>query len=79
MFGQLVLLGLDRSERWTWADPVVFWGVNLGLVVFLVGLITEQAVIKQIGSPVMGVAILLGLLVFAMRLRESDLSGALES
>lgn len=51
-----------------WVDHLVFWGVNLGLAVFAVGLIAESSEIKRIGSPVMGAAILLGLAVLAMRL-----------
>jgi hypothetical protein len=47
----------------------VFWGINLGLATFLVGLVGEAAVIKRIGTPVMGASILLGLLTVAMRLR----------
>lgn len=47
------------------AAHVVFWGINLGLAVFVVGLIVDTADLKRIGAPVMGVALLtaLGLLV----------------
>jgi hypothetical protein len=54
--------------RWPAADHLVFWGVNAGLAVFVVGLIAESSELKRIGSPVMGVAILLGLAVVALRL-----------
>jgi hypothetical protein len=50
------------------ARQVVFWGMNLGLVVFVVGLVTRTEILKQIGAPTMGVCVLLGLLVFAMGL-----------
>lgn len=55
-------------DRWPGADHLVFWGVNVGLAVFVVGLIAESSEIKRIGSPVMGVAILLGLALVSLRL-----------
>ncbi|MGH8912597.1 MAG: hypothetical protein ACRDVD_08795, partial [Acidimicrobiia bacterium] len=42
-------------------NSVVLWGVNGGLVVFLVGLVTDTAILKQIGAPVMGLALLYAL------------------
>ena len=47
---------------------VVFWGMNLGLLTFVIGLVTSVEVLKMIGAPVMGVSLLLGLAVFAMGL-----------
>jgi hypothetical protein len=69
-----ILAGRTASASST-VDQLVFWGVNLGLVVFAVGLIAQSSEIKRIGSPVMGVAILLGLAVVAIRLwnaRETE-------
>jgi hypothetical protein len=42
MFGLLLVLTLDQAARWPWADQLVFWGVNLGLVIFLGGLIGDD-------------------------------------
>ncbi|MCC6618229.1 MAG: hypothetical protein IT341_04215 [Chloroflexi bacterium] len=50
---------------------LVFWGVNLGLVVFMVGLIVDTADLKRIGAPVMGVALLVALALVATRLWSS--------
>lgn len=47
---------------------VVFWGVNLGLAVFVIGLIVDTAELKRIGAPVMGVALLVALALLAGRL-----------
>ncbi len=44
---------------------VVFWGMNLGLLVFVIGLVTSIEALKMIGAPVMGVSLLIGLAVFA--------------
>lgn len=68
ILAMVALLSSRGADRWSWADQVVFWGVNLGLAVFVVGLVAESAEIKRIGAPVMGIAILLGLGVYAARL-----------
>jgi hypothetical protein len=47
------------------ARQLAFWGMNLGLAVFVVGLATGTEILKQIGAPTMGLSLLLGLLVFA--------------
>jgi hypothetical protein len=79
MFGLLLLLTADQARRLPWAGQVIFWGVNVGLVIFLAGLIGDAAVLKRIGAPVMGLSLLFGLGVFASRLWASDLSGAEEA
>ena len=55
-------------------NALVFWGINVGLATFLVGLVANEAVIKRIGTPIMGASILLGLLTAAIRLRERPTS-----
>ena len=76
MFGLTLALAADRSDRWSWADQPVYWALNLGLVIFLLGLIAESPELKRIGAPIMGIAILVGLAVIAGRLWGSDLSRA---
>jgi hypothetical protein len=49
----------------------VLWGTNLGLAVFVAGLLTDTVLLKQTGAPVMGVSLLLGLAAFAMGLLAS--------
>lgn len=46
------------------ARQVVFWGMNAGLAVFVVGLIGGTVILKEIGAPLMGACLLLGLAVF---------------
>lgn len=50
------------------ARQVAFWGMNLGLAAFVLGLVTRIEIIKQIGAPTMGVSLLIGLAVFAIGL-----------
>ncbi len=69
ILGLLLVVCVARRQIWAWADGLVFWGINVGLATFLVGLVAEVAVIKRIGTPIMGASILLGLLTAATRLR----------
>jgi len=45
-------------------SALVLWGVNVGLVVFLAGLVADVPILERVGAPVMGVALLYG--VFAL-------------
>jgi hypothetical protein len=65
MLGLLTTLVLRAEMRRSWVGQVIFWGVNLGLVVFVAGLILDSAEIKRIGAPVMGIALLFSLAVLA--------------
>lgn len=76
VFAALLTITADRRSTWSWADQVAFWGTNLGLVLFLAGLVAGVTILKQIGAPVMGVALLVALAAFATRLRASSLAGA---
>jgi hypothetical protein len=68
LFGLIGGVARTAERRPAWVDHLVFWGVNLGLVVFVVGLIAVVPEVKRIGAPVMGVAILLGIAVRAIDL-----------
>jgi hypothetical protein len=47
---------------------LVFWGMNLGLVLFVIGLAATIEPLKMIGAPVMGVCLLIGIGLFAVGL-----------
>ena len=47
---------------------IVFWGMNLGLAVFVVGLAATIEPLKMVGAPVMGVSLLAGMALFALGL-----------
>jgi hypothetical protein len=55
---------------WPWAEDVLFWGVNVGLIGFIVGLLTESSPLKRTFSPILGLSIQLGMLALALRLRS---------
>ena len=67
IFGLLFASTGARQTFWSWADHVVFAGMNVGLIGFALGLAAESVTLKQVFSPVMGVSILLGLFVCAVR------------
>ena len=66
VLGVLSLLFL-RGRAPSWMPHVIFWGVNLGLAVFVIGLLVDTAEIKRIGAPVMGVTLLVALGLLAAR------------
>jgi hypothetical protein len=72
ILGLLLVATAGRRAIMAWADQLVFWGVNLGLIGFVIGLIADAPPIKRVSTPVMGTAILLGLLTAAMRLRQAE-------
>ncbi len=65
---------VDRAPGWV--STLGFWGMNLGLLVFMVGLGQDIAEIKRVGAPVMGIGILLIIYILAMRLWGSMRSEA---
>ena len=69
--GLLSILFL-RGRAPSWMTQVIFWGINLGLLVFAIGLILDTAEIKRIGAPVMGVTLLLALGLLASRAWGSE-------
>jgi len=78
----LTLIVLRAEVRRSWIGQVIFWGVNLGLIVFVVGLILDTPEIKRIGAPLMGITLLiaLGLLAWTalrepLEATEADLEG----
>ncbi len=72
MVGLLSLLLLARGSVQSWVSHVIFWGINVGLAVFVVGLIVDTSEIKRIGAPLMGIALLVALGLIAMRLYSSE-------
>lgn len=68
IFGLLFVATGERRTVQPWAEHVVFWGMNAGMVGFVVGLILQEAILKRMFTPVMGASILLGMLACALRL-----------
>jgi predicted membrane protein len=69
LFALIYEISWSRRGFWPWADHFLFWGMNVGLVGFLVGLIRQEAILKQIFTPIMGTSILLAMLTYSIRLQ----------
>jgi hypothetical protein len=78
ILGLVLLATAERREIWAWADRLVFWGMNLGLLIFMYGLIAKVAEIKRVGTPLMGASILLGIAAAAVRIRAQTREAASE-
>lgn len=62
----VIAAGVGRprtTDRWVLA------GINVGLLGFILGLLTETAVLKRIGTPVMGAALLAAIWLYIVRLQ----------
>lgn len=68
LFG--TIRSLDGAEG-SWADHLIFWGLNLGLLAFIATLVFVGAYTEPVRytAPVMGLAVLLGIGTYLMRLR----------
>lgn len=67
----LALIMRFRRDVAPMVDHLVFAGINLGLPLFLVGLLLENAPLKQTGTQIMGLAILLAIATAIPALRGS--------
>jgi hypothetical protein len=66
----LLLYAIERRGAGSaWLSHVVFWGVNVGLVGFLVGLIGDVTILKEIFTPIMGTALLIAIGSFLVQVR----------
>ena len=54
----MMILSSNVSES---INKVVFWGVNVGILGFAVGLIAESSVVKRVFTPILGLALLLAI------------------
>ena len=52
------------------AVRVLFFLMNIGLGVFILGLLADTAILKRIGTPIMGLGILHGIVLFTMALQR---------
>jgi hypothetical protein len=65
LLGLLITIVLRAEVRRSWVGQVIFWGVNVGLLIFVIGLIVNTAALKQLGAPLMGITLLASLGIVA--------------
>ncbi len=52
----------------------VMWGINIGLVIFLVGLVADVSVLIAVGAPLMGIALLSGIYMLLVGMRSQPIT-----
>ena len=60
------------------ANRLIYWGANVGVLGFAVGLATENATLKRIFTPILGVALLYGIYIY-LTAKEADTERELAS
>ena len=76
LFGAILVASADQPRVWPWADNVIFWGLNIGVLAFITVLLTQgsgegakpftSAVAYT--APIMGLSALLGIVTLLVRL-----------
>jgi hypothetical protein len=62
----------DQRHIAPWTENVVFWVMNLALVGFITTLLLNQSAGEKFFVPFQGAAILVGIVVYSMRLAATD-------
>ncbi len=60
LFGAVARLAAVRAAT----NRLVLIAINSGLVLFLIGLVSDSAIFKRIGTPIMGLALLYGIATY---------------
>jgi hypothetical protein len=68
LFGLILDATRERRSFWPWADDVLFWGMNLGLIGFVLSLLSNSRQYEPFVTPIMGGSILVALLAYSLRL-----------
>ena len=69
IFAMLVVATANDS-RWLRVDTAVFVGMNVGLLGFVVSLLAEATWLERVSTPILGAAIIAGLVEYTLRLRS---------
>jgi len=67
-FGLMHDFAKDRPQIWPWAEQVIFWMLNIALAGFVLSLITQAQWAEKFFTPFQGLAILVGIVAFSLRL-----------
>jgi hypothetical protein len=78
LFGLIQQVTQERGSFWPWADDVLFWGMNFGMVGFVISLLLDARILERIFTPIMGLSILLALLTYTLRMRRPTEPKAVE-
>ena len=70
LFGLIQQASRSAERFWPWAEQVVFWGMNGGMIGFVLTLATDQRGLEKLFTPIMGGSILIGIITYSVRLRR---------
>ena len=76
LFGLLHEATGDRRTFWPWANQALFWATNIGLIGFIISLLSGIRILENIFTPIMGLGILLGIIVYIVRLSSGRAGSA---
>jgi hypothetical protein len=69
LFGLILDVTIEEQRSfWPWADQVLFWGMNIGVLGFIFALLTDIRSLENVFTPIMGLSILLAIIVYLVRL-----------
>jgi hypothetical protein len=68
LFGLIQQASRSAERFWPWAEQVVFWGMNGGMIGFVLTLATDQRQLEKLFTPIMGGSILVGIITYSVRL-----------
>lgn len=71
LFGMIYQLTRERQDYWRWADHILFWGMNFGMIGFVISLLIDVPFLERVFTPIMGGSILVGLLAYTLRMRAT--------
>lgn len=67
----VLLSSTGRSLVWDRTQQMVVWGLNVGILGFIVGLLSESAPLKRVFTPILGLALLAAVYSHMMGRREA--------
>jgi len=70
LFGLIQQASRGAERFWPWAEQVVFWGMNGGMIGFVLTLATDQRGLEKLFTPIMGGSILVGIVTYSVRLQR---------
>ena len=70
LFGLIQQASRSAERFWPWAEHVVFWGMNAGMIGFVLTLATDQRGLEKLFTPIMGGSILVGIITYSVRFRR---------
>lgn len=59
----------ERRAFWPRADDVLFWGMNIGLIGFVISLLANMDILEPVFTPLRGLSILVALVAYALQMR----------